>query len=102
VLFGGLLFLIRHATEPADHHAFRGEPADLRNPVGIMRSALDFRARGLIQLGILLLVATPVARVLFSVVAFARQRDSNYVIITLVVLAVLLYSLFLDNPQGGR
>jgi uncharacterized membrane protein len=50
-------------------------------------------SRGLIQLGLLLLIATPVARVAFSVLAFAEQRDWLYVSITLVVLAVLVYSL---------
>ena len=41
----------------------------------------------------MLLIATPIARVLFSVVAFALQRDRTYVVVTLIVLAVLLYSL---------
>ena len=38
-------------------------------------------------------VATPVARVALSAVAFARERDGIYVAITLVVLALLLGSL---------
>ena len=50
-------------------------------------------ARAIIQLGLLLLIATPVARVLFSAIAFALERDSMYVVITLIVLAILLYSL---------
>jgi uncharacterized membrane protein len=41
----------------------------------------------------LLLVATPVARVIFSVAAFAFQRDRTYIVITLIILAVLGYSL---------
>lgn len=47
----------------------------------------------LIQLGILLLVATPVARVAFLVVAFALERDRMYVAVSGLVLAILLYSL---------
>jgi uncharacterized membrane protein len=47
----------------------------------------------LIQLGLLLLIATPVARVAFSVAAFAMQRDRLYVVVALIVLAVLMYSL---------
>jgi uncharacterized membrane protein len=39
------------------------------------------------------LVATPVARVLFSLVGFAIQRDRTYVAVTLIVLAVLIYGL---------
>jgi uncharacterized membrane protein len=61
-------------------------------------SALRFSSRGVIQLGLLLLVATPVARVIFSVFAFARQRDFTYVVITLIVLGVLLFSLFAEHP----
>jgi len=48
---------------------------------------------GIIQLGLLLLIATPVARVVFSIVVFALQRDWLYVGITLAVLAVLAYGL---------
>ena len=44
-------------------------------------------------MGLLLLVATPVMRVIFSAAAFAFQGDRTYVIITLIVLAVLSYSL---------
>jgi uncharacterized membrane protein len=42
---------------------------------------------------LLLLILTPVARVAFSVAAFALERDWTYVAITLIVLAVLIYSL---------
>jgi uncharacterized membrane protein len=45
------------------------------------------------SLGILLLIATPVARVIFTVFAFAHERDWTYVVVTLIVLALLLYSL---------
>jgi uncharacterized membrane protein len=97
VLAGGTLYLVRHRGERSDQHyrLFRGEPADLRGPAGIVGEALALSSRGIIQLGLLILIATPVARVVLSLFAFARQRDSTYVLLTLVVLAVLLYSLFL-------
>jgi uncharacterized membrane protein len=95
VLAGGVLFLVRHGGEPADHRVFQGEPADYRTLTGIVVAALSGTGRGIIQLGLLLLIATPVARVLFSVIAFARQRDHIYVVLTLIVLAVLLGGLFL-------
>lgn len=47
------------------------------------------------QLGLLVLIATPVVRVAFSVVGFALERDRLYVAITLAVLAVLLASMLL-------
>lgn len=94
ILFGGVLFLVQHGSEPADRHTFRGEPAQLREPGGIVAEALALRGRGVIQLGLLLLIATPVARVGFAAYSFGRQRDFLYVSLTLFVLALLLYSLF--------
>jgi uncharacterized membrane protein len=46
-----------------------------------------------VQLGLVLLIATPVARVAMSLVAFILQRDRVYVVVTLIVLAVLIFSL---------
>jgi uncharacterized membrane protein len=46
-----------------------------------------------IQLGLLILIATPVARVIFSLVGFVLERDRVYVAITLAVLAILAYSI---------
>jgi len=93
VLFGGSIYLVRHGLAAPRYRVFVGEPADLRNVSGIVRDALSLRGRGLIQLGLLLLIATPVARVAFSVAAFAMQRDRLYVVVALIVLAVLMYSL---------
>ena len=97
VLFGGTVYLFRHGLAAPHYHIFVGEPADLRSVSGIVRDALALRGRGLIQLGLLLLIATPVARVAFSVVVFVMQRDRLYVVVALIVLAVLMYSLL-----GGR
>jgi uncharacterized membrane protein len=96
VLAGGVLFLIDQGRQPAvDLREFRHEETDgLRGPVHIFRASASLHSLGLIMLGLLLLIATPVARVIFSVVVFALQRDFLYVLFTLIVLAVLLYSLF--------
>jgi uncharacterized membrane protein len=93
VLVGGVLYLIRLGSTLPNYAIFRGEPADLRSVSGIIRDVLALHTRGLIQLGLLLLIATPVARVAFSILAFALQRDRTYVVVTLIVLGVLIYSL---------
>jgi uncharacterized membrane protein len=93
VLLGGMVFLVRHGLALTQYRAFTGEPSDLREWKGIVHSALSFRGRGIIQFGILCLIATPVARVAFSAVAFALEHDWLYVGIASAVLAVLLYSL---------
>lgn len=94
VLVGGVFFLLHHAGDKADHKKFHGEPAELRTLAGIFADALHPDGRGLIQLGLVLLIATPVARVVFSVFGFLRERDWIYVGLTLFVLIVLLGSLF--------
>ncbi len=97
VLSGAVLFLFHHGGGHPDYHVFRGEPSDLRSVVGILGDAFDARGRGLIQFGLLLLIATPVARVVFSAVIFGLERDWRYVAFTLVVLGVLVFSL-----MGGQ
>jgi uncharacterized membrane protein len=93
VLIGGIIYLARHGDEAANYHTFNGEPAGFRTVGGIFRQVFALRGRGLIQLGLLLLIATPVARVAFSVWGFAKEHDRMYVVFTLLVLAILLYSL---------
>jgi uncharacterized membrane protein len=94
VFIGGVVYLSRHDLPVINYRVFQGEPQELRTVSGILREAAKFHGRGLIQLGLLVLIATPVARVLFSVVAFIKKRDWTYVAITMIVLALLCYSLF--------
>lgn len=93
VLTGGVLYLTKYGDLKPDYRIFRGEPAYLRSLGGVAGDAIALHSRGIIQLGLLLLIATPIARVAFSVAGFASERDWLYVGITLVVLVVLIYSL---------
>ena len=93
VIVGGILYLIHNGHDIPEDHIFRGEPADLRQVPGVLNDVLALRGRGIIQLGILLLILTPVARVAFSVFAFWQQRDRLYIIVTLIVLVILIHGL---------
>ena len=92
-LVGGLLYLHRHGGEPAAYRLFRGEPVGFRSVHGIIAEAARGSSRGIIAVGLLALIATPIARVIFSLVAFLHQRDWIYVGITAFVLSVLAFSL---------
>jgi uncharacterized membrane protein len=94
VVVGAVIFLARHGTETAAYKVFRGQPRGYREIKGIFTETARFRGRGFIMAGLILLIATPVARVLFSVLAFFRQRDKVFVAVTFFVLAILLYSVF--------
>jgi len=93
VFTGAVVYLARHGQATADYRSFRGEPSDLRHISGIVRDAFAFQGRGIIQLGLLLLIATPVARVAFSIFGFALEGDRMYATFTTIVLIILLYSL---------
>lgn len=92
VLLGGVLYLIRYGAEPAEYEFFQGEPSEFRSPVGVACAVLSGSRRGIIQLGLLLLVATPIVRVAISLLAFLRRQDFSYVVVTLFVLTGLIYS----------
>jgi uncharacterized membrane protein YfcA/uncharacterized membrane protein len=62
---------------------------------------LALHPQAVIALGLLLLIATPVLRVAVSLVAFAVERDWRFVVITLLVLLILLFSIFFVGQAGG-
>jgi uncharacterized membrane protein len=93
VLAGGIFYLSSYGATAEHYGVFHGEPSDLRGVSAIVQDAVALHSRGIIQLGLLLLIATPVARVIFTVFAFLYEGDWTYVAITLIVLMLLLYSL---------
>jgi len=93
ILLGGVLYLARHGHDRPDYHHFHGVSPRLHTLSGILSGAIHGDSLAIIQLGLLMLIATPIARVIFSVVAFLAERDFLYVVISGIVLAVLLYSL---------
>jgi uncharacterized membrane protein len=98
IVAGGIAYLARHGTDVADDRTFHGEPSQLRGIPAILRDAASFSSRGVIQLGLVLLVATPIARVAFSIIAFAARRDQKFVLVTMVVLGVLVLALLGSPP----
>ena len=87
VACGGVWYLADNGSSIVSFHDFHREYRGMRQ-----MGQLSAPERLMLS-GLLLLVATPVARVVFSLIAFWMERDRVYVIITLGVLSVLLYSL---------
>jgi uncharacterized membrane protein len=98
VIVGGILYLRHPAMAVPDYSHFHPSQDSLRTIGGIFRGTLQLDAASIIQLGLLVLIATPVARVALCIVGFARQRDKIYVGISVGVFAILMYSLI----HGGR
>ncbi|HEV7138336.1 MAG TPA: DUF1634 domain-containing protein [Steroidobacteraceae bacterium] len=102
VAIGGVL-LLRHPGAPVpDYRIFHapGESsstvsagASIHSIAAVFRHLRSGSGPSIIALGLLLLIATPIARVVFAVVGFARERDALYTVISLIVLAILAFSL---------
>jgi uncharacterized membrane protein len=94
VLVGGILYLAQFGGSRPDYQHFHGAPAALETVRGIVGGAGHMDSRSVIEFGILLLIATPVCRVIFGVVGFALLRDRFYTAVSAIVLAILLFSFF--------
>ncbi len=100
VAIGGAIYLFRHGGEVSNYRVFKMLPAEDRIVPDIFKAAVHHRARSIIQMGVLVLIATPIARVAFSLVGFAFEGDRKYVLITAIVLSVLLYGLISGAMRG--
>jgi uncharacterized membrane protein len=93
VLAGGTFYLVQHHSDRVDYRIFVPGGPDLCTLPGILRSAAQFHSEGLIQIGLSLLIATPVARVIMAIAGFALERDRLYTVVSLIVLLILAFSL---------
>lgn len=90
---GGILYLVQHRTDPVNYRSFVVGGPSIQTLSGIIHSAAHFNSEGLIQIGLVLLILTPVARVAMAVVGFFLERDRLYTVVSLVVLLILAFSL---------
>jgi uncharacterized membrane protein len=94
VFVGGVLYLLHAGGPRPDYSHFHGVAQHLRTPSGIWHGVVHGDAESVIQLGLLVLIATPVMRVVFAGVGFLMERDQLYFWVSVAVLTVLLYSLW--------
>ena len=92
VILGGVIYLYRHGQTIANYNEFKGIPDFVSNLRGIIDGILNFRGRAIIQAGIILLIATPVIRVIFSAIGFILEKDHLYTGITFIVLLIIFIS----------
>jgi uncharacterized membrane protein len=93
VLAGGIVYLIRHGGQLPQYGTFRGEPEKMRNPLPMWKAIINGEGRPLIQFGLLILIATPIARIIFSIFGYLMEKDYLYMLITCIVLGVILWNI---------
>jgi uncharacterized membrane protein len=99
VFFGGVIYLHRHGQFMASYKVFTGTPAFLHQTKSLFEGVMALRGQAIIQIGILLLIATPILRVIFSAIGFILEKDYLYVGISLLVLFIIFMSML--NGHAG-
>ena len=94
VFAGGVLYLWQNRGVVPDYQHFHGAASEYEHVASIFSGAMHLDSRSLIEFGLLLLIATPIGRVVFGVVGFAKMKDWLYAVVSAMVLAVLLFSFF--------
>jgi len=97
VLVGGIAFLATHGQQVPDYHKFHPQSTPLTTIGGVWHGAIHLEPIYLIQLGLLVLIATPVVRVITCVAGFALGRDWMYAAVSLIVLVCLLASITISG-----
>ena len=90
VLTGGIIYLVRHGGQAPAYHEFKGEPDKMKQPLLMWQAVLRKEGRPLIQLGLVVLIATPIARIAFSIIGYLLEKDYLYTVLTAIVLLVIL------------
>lgn len=99
VFAGGVFYLYRHGLSVVDYKTFNGAPDFLQHFRGVINAVFHLNAPAVMQLGIMLLIATPILRVAFSAIGFVLERDYLYVGISLLVLFIIFFSM--ANGHAG-
>lgn len=97
VLIGVTLLFVEGGRSAQVHLRGIAPPVD---PVTVLHQAAQLRPTAIIDVGLMLLIATPIIRVAVSVIGFLLEEDFVYTAATLFVLAMLLLSLVLGRAEG--
>jgi uncharacterized membrane protein len=93
VFAGGIVYLIRHGQQLPAYKTFHLQAPEFTTISGIFKGVWEGHGRAIIQLGILVLIATPIARVAFSILGYFVEKDYLYMAITFLVLCIILFSM---------
>ncbi|NCD70139.1 DUF1634 domain-containing protein [Mucilaginibacter agri] len=95
VLIGGIFYMLQLGGSPVPaYHHFVGTEAGFTTAGEVLSGLRHGSPKGIIQAGIIVLIATPILRIAFSLLGFILEKDRMYTGITIIVLAVMLFSIF--------
>ncbi len=93
VLIGAVIYLFGNAGKRVDYHAFDYAKVHLNSIKSIFTNLPALEGITIIQLGLLMLIFTPIARIVMAAVSFFIEKDYLYVLICVIVLLIIAMSL---------
>lgn len=93
VFTGGIIYLLNEGDAKPDYHSFHGLLMPFHNLKDIVHGIAKGSGQAIIQAGVILLIATPIARIIFSIIGFIKENDWLYVLIAFLVLAIIATSM---------
>lgn len=94
IIIGAIIYLCQSGHVHPDYHKFKGMNNTFYSLSYVLHGVAQLSGEHIIQLGVLILIATPVARIVFSIIGFIKEHDTLYIVITLLVLLIILSSIF--------
>jgi len=93
VLVGGVIFLIHNNGAITDYKVFTPELSKFSSITEIFGGLLTMQGDAIVQFGVLMLIFTPIARIIFAIFSFSLEKDYLYVLIGFIILAIIAISL---------
>jgi uncharacterized membrane protein len=99
ILSGVILYVIQGSSGAGHLQSLDDLKPGRNNTIDVSWTSIgnglqDFESIAIIQLGLLILLLTPVTRVALTLLLFIRTRDRIFALITAVVLTILLLGFF--------
>lgn len=96
VIIGLTFYLVQYGATVVDYSTF--DATNTFNPKEFWSSLLTGNSTTIMEAGVILLIATPIIRLVFTLIGFWSEKDIKYTLISLIVLCIIAYSLFLGAP----
>ncbi|MCJ0742255.1 DUF1634 domain-containing protein [Pedobacter montanisoli] len=93
VLIGAVIYLFGNAGKTVEYHTFDDAKVHLKSIKSIFTNLPALEGITIIQLGLLMLIFTPIARIVMAAVSFFIEKDYLYVLICIIVLLIIAMSL---------
>lgn len=96
IVLGGVLLLYAKGNTLVVVGVFKPQEALYVSLPAILKGLQVGNPLAIIQFGVLLLIFTPILRVIFAVLGFIHQKDLQYVAIGLFILVVIFLSSYFE------